>query len=88
MESIIKELWHGIRIPKEYCRVSRYYYSRYQAEQLLQTIPRTAKDSRKDIYRGTKRDLREVPGLLERVCKSIRSGDFQLRIQARHENRN
>ena len=60
MESIIKELWHGIRIPKEYCYVSRYYYSRYQAEQFPQTIPRTAKDSQKHLQRRVKENLREL----------------------------
>ena len=54
-----------IRIPKEYCQVIRYYYSRYQAEQFPQTIPRTAKDSRKDLQRRAKRDHRKVPRLLE-----------------------
>ena len=35
-----------------------------------------------------KRDFREVPRLLERVCKSWRMCDILLRFQARHENRN
>ena len=48
----------------------------------------TSRRPREDLHRRAEGDLREVPRLLERVRKSIRSGDFQLRIQARHENRN
>ena len=43
---------------------------------------------RKDLYLGTERNLREVPRLLERVCKSWRVCDILLRFQAWHENRN
>ena len=36
-------------------RASRYYYSRYPAEQFPQTIPRMAKDSRKDLHGRTEK---------------------------------